>query len=56
LSEGNTLLSDEEIEMLMVLCMNKGFMIHMQENYWATVHEICFGCTVVPNVDDSEKE
>jgi hypothetical protein len=55
LSEGNTLLSDEEIEMLTVLRMIKGFMIHMRENYWATVQEI-FGCTVVPNVDDSEKE
>jgi hypothetical protein len=40
LSEGNTLLSNEGIEMLMVLRMNKGFMIHMRENYWATVQEI----------------
>jgi hypothetical protein len=30
-------------------------MIHMQENYWATVQEI-FGCTIIQNVDDSEKE
>jgi hypothetical protein len=56
LSEGSTLHSDEEIEVLMmVLHMNNGFMIHMQENYWATVQEI-FGRTAVPNVDFFEKE
>lgn len=33
LTDGNTLLSDEEIEMLMVLRMNESFMRHMREHY-----------------------
>lgn len=32
LTDGNTLLSDEEIEMLVVLRMNESFMRHMREH------------------------
>jgi hypothetical protein len=33
LTDGNSLLSDEEIEMLVVLRMNESFMRHMREHY-----------------------
>ena len=33
LTYGNSLLGDEEIEILVVLCMNKDFMCFMSENY-----------------------
>lgn len=33
LTDGNTLLSDEEIEMLVVLRMNEAFMRHMRKHY-----------------------
>jgi hypothetical protein len=43
---GNTLLSDEEVEMLVVLRMNREFMQFMRENYAAEIKE-AFGRTVV---------
>jgi hypothetical protein len=33
LTEGNTLLSDEELEMLVILRMNRDFMQFMREHY-----------------------
>ncbi|KAL1503334.1 hypothetical protein AB1Y20_011386 [Prymnesium parvum] len=39
LVEGNTLLHDEELEMLVVLRMNRDFMQFMRENYSAAVKE-----------------
>ena len=33
LTEGNTLLSDEELEMLVILRMSRSFMQFMRENY-----------------------
>ena len=33
LTEGNTLLADEELEMLVILRMNRNFMQFMRENY-----------------------
>jgi hypothetical protein len=33
LTEGNTLLSDEELEMLVILRMNRNFMQFMREHY-----------------------
>ena len=44
--KGNTLLSDEELEMIVVLRMNKEFMQFMREHYSAEAKEL-FGQTVV---------
>ena len=33
LTEGNTLLSNDELEMLVILRMNRNFMLFMRENY-----------------------
>ena len=46
LTTGNTLLSDDEIEMLVVLRMNRDFMQHMRETYNHLTADH-FGCTVV---------
>ena len=44
--EGNTLLKNEELEMLVVLQMNRDFMAFMRENYnYLTMDQ--FGQTVV---------
>ena len=50
LTEGNTLLSDEELEMLVILRMNRDFMHFMRKHYGHLAKET-FGKTVV---DDSE--
>ena len=46
LTEGNTLLGHEELEKLVILRMNKDFMIFMREHYGHVVAE-AFGKTVV---------
>ena len=46
LTEGNSLLSDEEIEMLVVLRMNRTFMEYMRANYYHLTSDH-FGHTVV---------
>lgn len=46
LTDGNTLLSDEEVEMLVVLRMNKSFMEFMRQNY-PEVGKQAFKMTVV---------
>ena len=53
LTEGNTLLSDEELEMLVILRMNRDFMQFMREHYGHLAKET-FGKTVVD--DDSEPD
>ena len=45
-TKGNTLLSDEEVEMLVVLRMNRDFMAFMREHYGAEAKQT-FGQTVV---------
>lgn len=47
-AEGNSLLSEEEVTMLVVLRMNRSFMKHMREHYGKYVRE-AFGMTVVDN-------
>ena len=39
LTEGNTLLGDEELEMLVVLRMNRNFMRFMREKYGDVVKQ-----------------
>ena len=46
LDEGNTLLNNEELEMLVVLRMNKKFMKFMRTHYKEELKE-AFGCSVV---------
>ena len=46
LTNGNTPLSDEEIEMMVILRMNESFMEHMCQHYRSMVKEV-FGCTIV---------
>ena len=48
ITDGNTLLSDEEIEMLVVLRMNREFMKFMRENYNHLTSDH-FGRTVIPD-------
>lgn len=50
LDEGNTLLADEEVEMLTVLRINRGFMEYMRDQYPYVVHQQ-FGQTVVEEED-----
>ena len=45
-TKGNTLLSDEEVEMLVVLRMNRDFMAFMREHYGAEAKQT-FGQAVV---------
>ena len=45
-TNGNTLLSDEELEMLVILRMNRDFMIYMREHYNHLTKDT-FGRTVV---------
>ncbi len=48
LDDGNTLLGDQELEMLVVLRMNRSFMLHMRQNYSKEVkHLQPFNQTVV---------
>ena len=55
LTDGNTLLSDEELEMLVILRMNRKFMEFMRERYPDLTKSLMrqhFGCTVVdPEAD-----
>lgn len=51
LTDGNSLLSDEETEMLVTLRMNREFMEHMRQNYPAAVKE-AYGRTIVSNTPD----
>ena len=46
LTKGNTLLSDAELEMVVVLRMNREFMQFMREHYAAQAKQI-FGQTIV---------
>ena len=46
LTEGNTLLGPEELEMLVILCMNRKFMKFMREHYNHLTTD-SFGKTVV---------
>ena len=46
MTDGNTMLSDEEVEMLVVLRMNRKWMVFMREHYKGTAMEL-FGQTVV---------
>jgi len=49
LTEGNTLLDDAELQMLVVLRMNRKFMEFMRKNYQDELKE-AFGKTIVENV------
>ena len=51
LSEGNTLLDNEELEMLVVLRMNRDFMKFMRKHYKKELKE-AFGRTVVHSESD----
>ena len=46
MTEGNTLLGEKELEMLVVLRMNREFMVFMREHYAEELKE-AFGKTVV---------
>ena len=54
-SKGNTLLGDEELEMLTVLRMNRGFMEFMRANY-NNVSLQQFRQTVVRESDNIESD
>ena len=47
LTEGNTLLNNAELEMLVILSMNRGFMKFMREHYSHLITEQHVGRTVV---------
>ena len=50
LTDGNSLLGDEELEMLVILRMNRNFMEFMRTNYPDLAKALAkqhFGCTVV---------
>jgi hypothetical protein len=51
LTEENSFLSDDKIGMLVMLRMNKEFMVHMRNNYPNVVQEL-FGRTLVTNTHD----
>ena len=51
LTEGNTLLSDEELEMLVVLRMNRKFMKFMRQHYSDLLTEH-FGRTIIKEEED----
>ena len=52
LTDGNTLLADEEINMLVTLRMNRDFMEFMREHYGEHVRkEQPFGMTVVNDTE-----
>ena len=53
LTEGNSLLSDEELEMLVVLRMNRKFMEYMRKHYNHLTKDH-FGKTVVSPADSPE--
>ena len=55
LTEGRTLLSDDELEMLVILRMNREFMEFMREHYADLITKLAkqhFGCTVVDPEED----
>jgi hypothetical protein len=55
-TNANTLLSDEEISMLVILCMNESFMMHMHQYYKAEIKKLGLetfgqGVVAVDNLD-----
>jgi len=54
-TEGNTLLSDEEMELLVMLRMNKGFMEFMRTHYPHVARE-SFSLGTVLTVEDNQEE
>ena len=54
LTEGNTLLNDDELEMLVVLRMNRDFMSFMREHYSELVKEHFKGTVIDPEAGDEE--
>ena len=54
MTEGNTLLSDAELEMLVVLQMNRGFMEFMRTKHYAYLPLQQFLMAVVDEVDNVE--
>ena len=53
--DGNTLLSDEHVEMLRVLRMNRKFMEFMREHYGHLIKDQHFGKTII-DTDDVDGE
>ena len=48
MNDGNTLLGDKHLEMLVVLRMNRAFMQFMRDNYYAEIKKLQpFNMTVV---------
>ena len=54
-TEGNTLLSDDEMELLVMLRMNKGFMELMRTYYPHVAHET-FSLVTILTVEDNQED
>ena len=54
LTEGNTLLSDSKVEKLVILRMNRDFMVHMRKHYRHLIKNTLtrqFGMSIVENAE-----
>jgi hypothetical protein len=56
MADGNTLLNDKTLEMLVVLRMNRNFMVFMRENYFLEIKALqpFTGAVVVPEIEVAE--
>jgi hypothetical protein len=56
MADGNTLLSDKKLYMLVVLRMNRNFMVFMRENYFLEIKALQpFNvAAVVPDFEEAE--
>jgi hypothetical protein len=57
MANANTLLNDKAIEMLVVLRMNRIFMVFMRENYFLEIKALqpFYVAVVVPDIEEAER-
>ena len=57
MADGNTLLNDKALEMLVVLRMNRNFMVFMREKYFLEIKALQpFNvAVVVPDIEEAEE-
>ena len=58
MADGNTLPNDKTLEMLVVLRMNRNFMVFMRENYFLEIKALQpFNmAVVVPDIEEAEED
>jgi hypothetical protein len=56
MADGNTLPNDKTLEMLVVLRMNRNFMVFMRENYFLEIKALqpFHVAAVVPDIEEAE--